>query len=181
MVITLGNAVDRLGALLASLTAVGSQASAAANPIQPVDLNRFLGDFCDEKRNLGQPLNFHELHVNAKTHTDGATLRQVLEHVLSNALEASQPGSSVDIALKMRENLFEIGVADRGGGMTQKFINEELFRPLKTTKRDGSGLGAFQIRELMRDLGGDVTVESRIGEGTEVTLLLPRHRPFVEP
>jgi putative PEP-CTERM system histidine kinase len=175
MVITLGNAVDRLGMLLTSLTAVGSQTSAAVSQNQPVDLNEFLGDFCHEKRNLGQPLNFHELPFNAKTRTDGATLRRVLEHVLSNALEASQPGSSVDIALKMKENLFEIGVADRGGGMTQQFINEELFRPLKTTKRGGSGLGAFQIRELMRDLGGDVTVESRIGEGTEVTLFLPRH------
>jgi putative PEP-CTERM system histidine kinase len=175
MVITLGNAVDRLGMLLTSLTAVGSQASAAVSQTQPIDLNEFLGDFCHEKRNLGQPLNFHELPFNAKTHTDGATLRRVLEHVLSNALEASRPGSSVDIALKMKENLFEIGVADRGSGMTQQFINEELFRPLKTTKRGGSGLGAFQIRELMRDLGGDVTVESRIGQGTEVTLLLPRH------
>ncbi len=46
---------------------------------------------------------------------------------------------------------------------------------LKTTKRGGSGLGAFQIRELMRELGGDVTVASQIGEGTEVTLSLPRH------
>jgi putative PEP-CTERM system histidine kinase len=175
MVITLGNAVDRLVLLLTSLTAVGSQASGAASQTQPVDLNKFLGDFCEEKRNLGHPLNFHEFPVNARTNTDGATLRRVLEHVLSNALEASQPGSSVDIALKMKENLFEIGVADRGAGMTQQFINEELFRPLKTTKRGGSGLGAFQIRELMRDLGGDVIVESRIGEGTEVTLFLPRH------
>ena len=81
----------------------------------------------------------------------------------------------VDIALKVKEKLFVIVVTDRGGGMTQQFINEELFRPLKTTKRGGSGLGAFQIRELMRELGGDVTVASRIGEGTEVTLSLPRH------
>ena len=175
MVITLGNAVDRLGLLLTSLTAVGSQTAGAASQTQPIDLNDILGDFCDEKRNLGHPLIFHELPISAKTLTDGVTLRRVLEHVLSNALEASQPGSPVDIALKVKENLFVIGVTDRGVGMTQQFINEELFRPLKTTKRGGSGLGAFQIRELMRELGGDVTVESRIGKGTEVTLFLPRH------
>ncbi len=175
MVVTLGNAVDRLGLLLASLTVVGSQASGVDAQTQVIDLNNFLGTFCDEKRNLGHPLNFHELPVSAKTLTDGVTLRRVLEHVLSNALEASQPGSTVDIALKTKENLFVIGVTDRGIGMTQQFINEELFRPLRTTKRGGSGLGAFQIRELMRELGGDVAVESRIGEGTQVTLLLPRH------
>jgi putative PEP-CTERM system histidine kinase len=175
MVITLGNAVDRLGLLLTSLTVVGSQAAGTGFKTQTIDLNRFLGDFCAEKCNLGHALIFHELSVTAQTVTDAVCLRRVLEHVLSNALEASQPGSPVDIALKEQENLFVIAVTDRGVGMTQQFINEELFRPLKTTKRGGSGLGAFQIRELMRELGGDVTVESRIGEGTEVTLFLRRH------
>ncbi len=172
MVITLGNAVDRLGLLLTNLTSVGSQSAGSA---QAIDLNEFLGKFCDEKRNLGHPLNFHERPVSAKVLTDSATLRRVLEHVLSNALEASKPGSPVNIALNRKDNLFEIGVSDRGVGMTQEFINEELFRPLKTTKSGGSGLGAFQVRELMRELGGDVTVKSSLGQGTEVTLSLPCH------
>ena len=175
MVVTLGNAVDRLGMLLTSLTAVGSQATANAGQIQPVDLNDFFGNFCDEKRILGYALVFRGPSVPAKTLTNAAALRRVLEHVLSNALEASDPGSPVDIVLSIKENIFLIRVIDRGVGMTQQFIDEELFRPLKTTKRGGSGLGAFQIRELMRELGGDVTVESRVGEGTEVTLSLPCH------
>jgi len=57
--------------------------------------------------------------------------------------------------------------------MTQQFINEELFRPLKTTKLGGFGIGSYQVRELMRDLGGDVTVESAVGQGTCVTLSMP--------
>jgi putative PEP-CTERM system histidine kinase len=175
MVITLGNAVDRLGLLLASLTAVGSQASGSSNQAQLIDLNEFLRGFCDEKRKLGYPLGLDELPVSVKAATDCVALRRVLEHVLANALEASQPSSPVDITLKVKENLLLIGVTDRGVGMTEQFINEELFRPLKTTKRGGSGLGAFQMRELMRQLGGDVTVESRVGEGTKVTLSLPRH------
>ena len=60
--------------------------------------------------------------------------------------------------------------------MTQQFINEELFRPLKSTKRGGFGIGGYQVRELMRDLGGDVTVESIVGQGTRVTLV-PAARP----
>ncbi|HEY2008358.1 MAG TPA: XrtA/PEP-CTERM system histidine kinase PrsK [Rhizomicrobium sp.] len=175
MVVTLGNAVDRLGMLLTSLTAVGSQGAATAGQAQLVDLNDFLRGFCDEKRMLGYALILHGSAVPAKTLTNAAALRRVLEHVLANALEASDPGSPVDIILSIKENIFLIRVIDRGVGMTQQFIDEELFRPLKTTKRGGSGLGAFQIRELMRELGGDVTVESRVGEGTEVTLSLPRH------
>lgn len=180
MVITLGNAVDRLSSLLTSLTVVGSQPAGAGSQRQAVDLNEFLASFCDEKRNLGYPLNFQKLSVNATTLTDSVALRRVLEHVLSNALEASPPGNPVDIALKQKEKAFLIVVTDRGVGMTQQFINEELFRPLKTTKRGGSGLGAFQIRELMRTLSGDVSVESHVGEGTEVTLSLPRILTLVE-
>lgn len=175
MVVTLGNAVDRLTSLLTSLTVVGSQQTSSASQAEPLDLNEFLANFCSEKRGLGYPLNFERLSVGATTLTDGSSLRRVLEHVLSNALEASPPGSPVDFVLKLKDNFCVIAVADRGVGMTQEFISEELFRPLKTTKRGGSGLGAFQIRELMRELGGDVRVESQVGLGTEVTLSLPRH------
>lgn len=180
MVVTLGNAVDRLASLLASLTAIGSQPANSTNQRESIDLNEFLMNFCNEKRSLGYLLNFERLSVGATALTDANALRRVLEHVLSNALEASPPGSRVDLALKLKENQFLIKVADKGMGMTQQFINEELFRPLKTTKRGGSGLGAFQIRELMRGLNGDVIVESKIGEGTDVILSLPRTLSFAE-
>jgi signal transduction histidine kinase len=100
-------------------------------------------------------------------------LHRVLEHVVSNALEASPPGAAVHINAMANKNAVLIAVSDQGSGMTQQFVNEELFRPLKTTKRGGFGIGGYQVRELMRDLGGDVTVESAVGQGTCVTLSLP--------
>ncbi len=105
--------------------------------------------------------------------TDFVILHRVLEHVVSNALEASAPGTAVHINVTAGKSTVQIAVSDQGSGMTQQFINEELFRPLKTTKRGGFGIGGYQVRELMRDLGGDVTVESTVGQGTCVTLLLP--------
>jgi signal transduction histidine kinase len=105
--------------------------------------------------------------------TDFVILHRVLEHVVSNALEASAAGKAVDIDVTASKNTVQIAVSDQGSGMTQQFINEELFRPLKSTKRGGFGIGGYQVRELMRDLGGDVTVESKLGQGTRVTLLLP--------
>jgi len=58
--------------------------------------------------------------------------------------------------------------------MTQEFIAGQLFRPLKTTKRNGFGIGAYQAREIMRDLGGSIDVRSKLGEGTTVSLCLPK-------
>jgi signal transduction histidine kinase len=100
-------------------------------------------------------------------------LQRVLEHVLSNALEASPPGAAVTIATTAAKQAVHIAISDQGPGMTQQFVNEELFRPLKSTKHGGFGIGGYQVRELMRDLGGDVTVESTVGQGTCVTLSLP--------
>jgi signal transduction histidine kinase len=48
-----------------------------------------------------------------------------------------------------------------------------LFRPLGTTKPEGSGIGTWQARELLREAGGDLTVLSRPGVGTTMRLTLP--------
>ena len=87
--------------------------------------------------------------------------------------EASEAGTAVDIDVTADSSTIHIAISDQGSGMTQQFINEELFRPLKTTKQGGFGIGSYQVRELMRDLGGDVTVESTVGQGTRVTLSMP--------
>ena len=65
-------------------------------------------------------------------------------------------------------------VEDSGSGMTPQFIKERLFRPFDTTKGSkGMGIGAYQVREYVRSLGGRVTVESEPGRGTRFSLWLP--------
>ena len=57
--------------------------------------------------------------------------------------------------------------------MTPEFIRDELFRPFGTSKPQGSGIGAFQARELLRAAGGNLQVFSEPGRGTTMRLLLP--------
>jgi signal transduction histidine kinase len=52
---------------------------------------------------------------------------------------------------------------------------------LRTSKQGGFGIGAYQMRQLMRDLGGDVKVSSVVGSGTSITLCLPRNSPAGAP
>jgi len=174
MVITLGNSVERLEGMLKSLAVVGGQRPAAGETHQAVDLINFLEKFTEEKCSLGHSLVINnDISNTSLVQTDFAILHRVLEHVVSNALEASPPGAPVKINATAGKNAVLIAVTDQGSGMTQQFVNEELFRPLKTTKLGGFGIGGYQVRELMRDLGGDVTVESTVGRGTCVTLSLP--------
>jgi putative PEP-CTERM system histidine kinase len=173
MVITLGNSVERLEGMLKSLAVVGQRPN-SGETYQAIDLIDFLEKFTDEKCSLGHTLVFNaDISNTSLVQTDFGILHRVLEHVVSNALEASPPGAAVQINATANKNAVLIAVSDQGSGMTQQFVNEELFRPLKTTKRGGFGIGGYQIRELMRDLGGDVTVESAVGQGTRVTLSLP--------
>jgi putative PEP-CTERM system histidine kinase len=98
-----------------------------------------------------------------------------ITHLLDNALEASQPGQPVRIRLR-HDNTSRraiVDIVDSGPGMTPEFIRSELFRPLSTSKPRGSGIGAWQARELLREVGGDLTVLSRPGVGTTMRLSLP--------
>ena len=58
-----------------------------------------------------------------------------------------------------------------GSGMDEAFIRERLFKPFDSTKgTQGMGIGAYQIRETVRAMGGEVRIESEPDQGTKVTL-----------
>jgi signal transduction histidine kinase len=59
--------------------------------------------------------------------------------------------------------------------MTAEFVRDSLFRPLSTSKPQGSGIGAWQSRELLREAGGDLTVLTRPGVGTTMRMALPAY------
>jgi putative PEP-CTERM system histidine kinase len=96
-----------------------------------------------------------------------------LEHVVSNAVEASCGGSNVSLSVERQDGRIRVRVEDSGPGMSPEFLAHELFRPLRTTKNKGLGIGAYQARSIMRSMGGDMEVQSTLGQGTTVSLFLP--------
>ncbi len=104
---------------------------------------------------------------------DPDKLDTVLNHLLQNALDAT--GAQGDIALeaKIDQGQAVICVSDDGPGMDRAFIETKLFQPLTTVKASGFGIGAFQTRQLIQELGGHLDVESEIGRGTRMIVRLP--------
>jgi signal transduction histidine kinase len=96
-------------------------------------------------------------------------------HLMNNAAEASPPGEAVRVRVHGDSAHVLVDVIDRGPGMAAEFVRDQLFRPLSTSKRQGSGIGAWQARELLREVGGDLTVLSRPGAGTTMRVALPAH------
>jgi len=94
-------------------------------------------------------------------------------HLLNNAIEASDQGVPVRIVVGRQGGHIQIDIIDQGPGMTAEFVRDRLFRPLVTSKPQGSGIGAWQARELLREAGGDLVVLTSPGAGTTMRLLVP--------
>lgn len=68
-------------------------------------------------------------------------------------------------------------VEDTGCGMSPDFVRERLSRPFETTKASGMGIGVFETRQYLEELGGSLRYDSEPGRGTRVTIELPElHR-----
>lgn len=101
----------------------------------------------------------------------------VVTHLLNNAVEAS--AAPVAVEVRPEPHGVVIDIVDRGPGMAPEFVRDELFRPLRSTKDGGHGIGAYQARELLRDAGGDLLVISKPGTGTTMRIILPLVRASV--
>ncbi|MCY1560565.1 putative PEP-CTERM system histidine kinase [compost metagenome] len=64
--------------------------------------------------------------------------------------------------------------------MSEQFVQERLFKPFQTTKEAGMGIGAYESFQYVQELGGKMSVDSKEGAGTVVTLLLPLIESFRE-
>jgi putative PEP-CTERM system histidine kinase len=101
----------------------------------------------------------------------------IAAHLLDNATEASAEADAVEAELRLEPHRVVLDIIDRGAGMAPEFVRDELFRPLRSTKSGGHGIGAYQARELLRDAGGDLLVISQPGAGTTMRVILPWLRP----
>ncbi len=98
----------------------------------------------------------------------------VLEHLLQNAQEATPSDGWVKVRLYKKDNQAIIEIEDNGCGMDTGFIRDRLFRPFDSTKgHGGMGIGAYQSREYIREINGDIQVISQPGKGSTFTLFLP--------
>jgi signal transduction histidine kinase len=106
---------------------------------------------------------------------DAARIEEVIENLLLNAIEAMN-GKSGTLRIEAGEGAEgkpEFSVSDTGPGMSRVFIDNRLFRPFATTKKNGIGLGLYTCREVIRATGGSIDVQSVEGAGTTFRVVLP--------
>ncbi|MFI5330822.1 MAG: sensor histidine kinase [Desulfobaccales bacterium] len=101
-------------------------------------------------------------------------LKVALAHLLRNAVEASHIAGTIMVRTSMEKNFAVLVLQDTGRGMAPDVV-DKVFVPFYTTKLGGTGLGMVFVRQIVDEHRGAITLDSRLGRGTTVTIRLP-HR-----
>ncbi len=167
---TIEHSVTRLNDLLQQLRDNEVAEEFAVPAIDPVPVIRAIAQ---TRGSDGTPIQTALECGTARVRVDSERLGSVLTHLLDNAIEASPRGATISLTAYRRDGHLVIDIADEGEGMDVAFIHEQLFRPFRSTKSDGYGIGAYQTREWVRAAGGELGVISAPGVGTTMRIVLP--------
>ncbi len=100
---------------------------------------------------------------------DSDKIKQVLLNIFLNSLAALQDGGKLKIKLSSRANNLEVIISDNGAGI-EKMDLPRIYDPYFTSKPAGTGLGLAVVQKIMEAHGGNISLESVAGKGTEVFL-----------
>lgn len=105
---------------------------------------------------------------------DAVRLRQALDNVIGNAIGHSPPEAPVTVTTRRSGGFVMVDVADRGEGIAPADLERIFEEGVRVTSaRPGSGLGLAVVREIAREHGGEIEVESSPGRGATFRLVLP--------
>jgi signal transduction histidine kinase len=182
---TIAHQADRLRRMVSQLLTVSRLEAGAVTPRQEVFREEPIVRRTWEALRADRPM---ELVSEGPAHLvvgDPDRLEQVLWALLDNAVKYSPAGSTIRIGLAGRQQeapgadlLAEISITDGGAGMsgeTRDHAFDQFYRSedARRLAPDGSGIGLYAARGLVRAMGGGIAVRSRLGSGTTITVTLP--------
>jgi signal transduction histidine kinase len=114
-----------------------------------------------------------DLQALPRVRVDSSQIEKVLTNLLLNSREAVNGGGRICVQTSCRDGWVVLAVSDNGCGMTREFLQNSLFRPFKTTKKNGIGIGMFHCKLIVEAHHGRIEVVSEPGKGTTFSVLLP--------
>ncbi|RLG89581.1 hypothetical protein DRO34_07055 [Candidatus Bathyarchaeota archaeon] len=128
------------------------------------------------------PTNVKVINAAEEAHVailDECKMKRVFHNIVRNAIQAMPKGGTLKITSKKSRGLIKISFQDTGVGIPKKHL-DKIFTPLFTTKAKGVGLGLSICKRIVEAHGGRITVQSKVGEGTCFTVILPVEPKKVE-
>lgn len=165
---TIDNSVSRMNTLLKKLQ------QDEPSGLRSLKLDQILTDTLSKCQTLKPSPSLHREGGDICINADPDRLLMSLLHVIKNAQEATNSQGFIDVTLRRENNNAIITIEDNGTGMSEDFIQNQLFKPFATTKSGkGMGIGVYQAREYIESIGGTVSVESAVSVGTTFTISIP--------
>ena len=167
---SIGATTNRINQIIDRLGTLGSKLELR---LSAVDL-RLLVEQAIENLNGAPGIEFaKEFESLPKFMADGEQLRSVVTNLLLNAREAVGERGRIEVKIAAQDGWAALSVSDDGCGMAPSFLRDSLFRPFKTTKKKGLGIGMFQSKMIIEAHHGSIRVKSDLGKGTTFQVLLP--------
>ena len=169
---TIENSVERMTRLMEQM-----RSGMRGTVTTAVSLNELLPEVVG-RRSAQKPVPLTTLpDEQVVVQADRDQLANVFAHIIQNAQEATDDDGSISVRLYRDAQQAVVEIEDTGSGMDADFIQNRLFRPFDSTKGlTGMGVGAFESREVIRGLGGDILVSSTPGEGSTFRITIPVNR-----
>lgn len=165
-----GSAVQRLNLLIGRAGSLKHGLELA--PVE-LDLNALLTDAVEQLHEESGVQWLRNFGIVPKLTADREQLQSVATNLLLNAADAVGNNGMVRVETSYEEGWAQFLVADNGCGMSSEFLQKSLFRPFRTTKKKGLGIGMFQSKMIIEAHYGKISVESELGIGTTFRVMLP--------
>ncbi|WP_440947932.1 PAS domain S-box protein [Methanosarcina sp. T3] len=150
-------------------------------------INKVISVFLRQTQEKNIKLNYQSENRTLWIAADNSKFRQIMENLLSNAIKFTPAGGSINVTLKQEGSLVTIEVGDTGIGIPEDSL-EKIFKPFiqidssLSRNFEGTGLGLTLVKKYVEMHGGNIYVESKIGEGSSFIFELPVNRKrTVEP
>jgi putative PEP-CTERM system histidine kinase len=166
---SIGKIVDRINGLIGRLGYLREKME--VNP-SPSDLNAMVRTTVAGLPGCGPEMVTLDLHPVPALPLDPEQFPKVITNLVLNARDALGAGGRITIRTQPEDGGVALSVADNGCGMTPEYVVESLFRPFRTTKPEGIGIGLFHSKMIVEAHGGTVECSSRPGEGSTFRIWL---------
>jgi signal transduction histidine kinase len=170
------NMIDTINQLSSTTEQILDFARPVKLALRPVALNSVVGAVLKLLHSQisanGIEVEFEHGDSNPTTMLDEACIRAALLNLILNAVEAMPAGGVLSITNATAEEMLSLVIRDTGAGMSEERIRK-IFEPFNSDKTSGLGLGMPYAKKIIEQHEGTIVVESKLGEGTRVSINLP--------